>query len=98
MLLLTGRGRDFVFEDVPARPAPSLLRGFSAPVKLSGCRRTGCGFLAAHDTDPFVRWDSGQQYATQRLLEMVAAYASGERPALDPGVVEAARSALSSRR
>ena len=48
-----------------AAPVPSLLRGFSAPVKLSGMTPDRLRFLAAHDTDPFVRWESGQQYATQ---------------------------------
>ena len=95
MLMLTRTRQDFVLEGVQSRPAPSLFREFSAPVKLSGVSDTALRLLAARDSDPFVRWDSGQQYATQRLLEMVAAYASGERPALDPGVVEAARSALS---
>ena len=55
---------------------PSLLRGFSAPVKLSGIVRERLRFLAAHDTDPFVRWESGQQYATGVLLDMVAAMAA----------------------
>ena len=29
------------------------------------------GFLAAYDTDAFVRWESGQQYATQVLLAQI---------------------------
>ena len=42
LLLLEGAEQSFVFEDVPAPPVPSLLRGFSAPVRLRGCRATGC--------------------------------------------------------
>ncbi len=36
-------------------------------------------FLAAHDTDPFVRWESGQQYATQLLLDMVGGAGAAAR-------------------
>ncbi len=34
VLLLEVAKQDFVFTEVPERPVPSLLRGFSAPVKL----------------------------------------------------------------
>ena len=61
----------FVFEDVASRPVASLLRGFSAPVKLSGVADDDLRVLAAHDTDPFVRWESGQQLACGILLRMV---------------------------
>ncbi len=57
VLLLREAEQSFVFEDVPAAPVPSLLRGYSAPVKLAGVSRERLRFLAAHDTDPFVRWD-----------------------------------------
>ena len=82
------------FPDLPARPVPSLFRGFSAPVKLHGLSRPQLRFLATHDSDPFVKWDSGQQYATAVLLDMVAALRRGEVPAVDPGLVEMAAAAL----
>ena len=91
MLMLTDSRQDFVFDNVPSRPAPSLFREFSAPVKLSGVSDAALRILAAHDTDPFVRWDSGQHYATHHLLRMVAAPGAGS---LDPGVIETVRSAL----
>ena len=69
----TAAEQRFAFEDVPAAPVPSLLRGFSAPVKLAGVSRERLRFLATHDTDPFVRWESGQHYATAVLLDLVAA-------------------------
>ena len=68
-LLFGEAEQSFAFDDVAERPVPSLLRGFSAPVKLSGVPLAQLQFLAAHDTDPFVRWESGQQYATQLLLD-----------------------------
>ncbi|HYZ31008.1 MAG TPA: aminopeptidase N, partial [Crenalkalicoccus sp.] len=70
LLMLDAAERTFVFEDVPAPPIPSLLRGFSAPVRLKGVPRDRLRFLAVHDSDPFVRWDSGQHYATALILDM----------------------------
>jgi aminopeptidase N len=93
-LLFGEAEQSFEFDDVAVRPVPSLLRGFSAPVKLSGVPLADLRFLAAHDTDPFVRWESGQQYATHLLLEMAAAWRRDETPVLDPGVIEAAESTL----
>jgi aminopeptidase N len=93
-LLFNEAEQSFAFDDVAERPVPSLLRGFSAPVKLAGVPLEHLRFLAAHDTDPFVRWESGQQYASRVLLEMVAAWRRGETLELDPGVVEAARATL----
>ncbi|HYZ22930.1 MAG TPA: aminopeptidase N [Rhodopila sp.] len=94
VLLATDAVNRFEFLDVASPPAPSLLREFSAPVKLSGLSPERLRFLAAHDTDPFVRWDSGQQFATAMLLDMVAAIQAGDEPAVDPALIEAAASSL----
>jgi len=79
----------FQFSDVPERPVPSLLRGFSAPVKLKPQPRYRLKFLFVYDTDPFARWEAGQQLVTQLLLDMVRAFRHGEAMALDPEFVEA---------
>jgi aminopeptidase N len=64
--------RTFCFE-VGERPVPSLLRGFSAPVKLELERPAqDWYFLMTHDSDPFVRWDAGQQTAVAVLKGLVA--------------------------
>ncbi len=94
VLLLTQARQQFTFTDIARPPIPSLLREFSAPVKLRGLPPDQLRLLAAHDTDPFVRWDSGQQYATSSLLGMIAARARGETPNTDPGIIEAARATL----
>ena len=88
VLLADAAESRFVFEDVASPPVPSLLRGFSAPVRLSGVTPERLRFLARHDTDPFTRWDSGQQFATRVLLDMVAG------AAMDPGLVEAMAATL----
>jgi aminopeptidase N len=94
VLLATQAENRFEFVDVASPPVPSLLRDFSAPVKLSGLTPDRLRFLAAHDTDPFVRWESGQQFAATALLDMVAAIQAGRSPDVDPALIEAAASAL----
>src|SRR5438309_1288832 len=64
ILALADLRQSFHFVDVPAPPVPSLLRGFSAPVKLKDVPLNRLKFLAVHDTEPFARWEAGQQVAT----------------------------------
>jgi aminopeptidase N len=94
ILLLDGTAQEFVFEDVPAPPVPSLLRGFSAPVRLKGVPQERLRLLAVHDTDPFVRWDSGQQYAAAFMLEQVARVQRDEAPGFDPALADAVANTL----
>ncbi len=88
----------FRFVDVPAPPVPSLLRDFSAPVKLQGVPLDRLKFLAIHDTDPVARWDAGQQVATRVLLDRVEAHRRGRAedpmPSLDADLVAALRQTL----
>ena len=72
ILELTKERQTFVFTAVPEKPVPSILRNFSAPVILN-CDYTDdeLGFLMAHDSDAFNRWEAGQRLAMRRLLSMV---------------------------
>jgi aminopeptidase N len=76
----------FVFPDVESEPIPSLLRGFSAPVRL-GYDYTDAELLVVmgSDSDGFNRWD-----ATQKLFAKYA-LAGGEVP---PGFIAALRKVL----
>ena len=66
---LTDAETTFTFTGLDAKPVPSLLRGFSAPVILeSEPSSDELRFLMAHDSDSFVRWDAGQTYATRLIL------------------------------
>ncbi|WP_374298431.1 aminopeptidase N [Ferrovibrio sp.] len=73
LLSLTAAKQTFRFRGIPEPRALSLNRGFSAPVnikvKQSGVERA---FLMAHDSDAFARWEAGQQYATDLLLQRIA--------------------------
>jgi aminopeptidase N len=85
----------FRFVEVAAAPVPSLLRSFSAPVKLQGVALDRLKFLAIHDTDLVARWDAGQRAATQVLLERVALWrAKKPLPPLDPDLIAAMRHTL----
>jgi aminopeptidase N len=71
MLEMTRAVQSFRFEGLAARPIPSILRGFSAPVvldrKVSAAERA---FLLAHDTDPFNRWEAGRALAKDVMAAM----------------------------
>jgi aminopeptidase N len=59
----------FVFDNIPTKPVLSLLREFSAPVRLNyAYTDEELLFLLAKDSDPFSRWEAGFKLATQRLL------------------------------
>ncbi|MCH6256407.1 aminopeptidase N [Puniceicoccaceae bacterium K14] len=58
-----------VFENLIERPVVSLLRGFSAPVKMRWERSLGdLAFLSKYDKDAFNRWDAGQNFSKEILL------------------------------
>jgi aminopeptidase N len=62
VLELTEREQAFVFTDVPEKPVPSLLRNFSAPVKLDyNYSATDLLRIMTLDDDGFCRWDAAQQ-------------------------------------
>ncbi|MEM9256880.1 MAG: aminopeptidase N [Pseudomonadota bacterium] len=63
--------QQFVFEGVPERPVPALLRSFSAPVRLEYdySLEDYCA-LMGRDADGFVRWDSAQALATKVLQSL----------------------------
>ena len=87
---LTESNHSFVFNNVPEHPALSLNRGFSAPVKLNfPIDADELRFLAAHDRDPFNRWQAVQTLAMTLLKSNVATLRSGGAPRLDQGLMDA---------
>jgi aminopeptidase N len=64
----------FDFSDLKGDVVPSILRNFSAPVKLvpaSDIDESELAFLACHDTDGFNRWDSAQRLYTCAILKVM---------------------------
>ena len=87
---LTEPSRSFVFTDIAEPPIPSLNRNFSAPVKLTlPVEADDLRFLAAHDRDPFNRWQAVQTLAMVLLTENVAALRRGAAAREDAGLMTA---------
>ncbi len=81
VLELTEEVQTFAFEGLAARPVPSVLRGFSAPVVLvRDVAPDERAFLLAHDTDPFNKWEAGRALAKDLLARMVT---EGAQPGPD---------------
>lgn len=92
VLVLDSERTRATFVDIDAAPVPSLLRGFSAPVVLDAqLDDAELLVLLAHDSDPFNRWEAGQQLALRRLL---AAVQGGGAIVLDAPFVDAMRKLL----
>jgi aminopeptidase N len=90
VLSVTEAEQTFTFVDVSEKPLPSLLRGFSAPVKLSfPYDRDQLMFLMQHDSDGFNRWDATQQLAVQVLQELIGQHQAGQPLVLDQRLVQA---------
>ncbi|MEJ2346990.1 MAG: aminopeptidase N [Gammaproteobacteria bacterium] len=95
VLRLGGAEEEYRFVNVPEAPLPSLLRGFSAPVRLEyPYSDEELGFLMAHDSDLFNRWEAGQQLSTRVALALLRDLQAGEPLALSAALVEAYRRLL----
>jgi aminopeptidase N len=95
VLSLTAPTHTFTFVDVPTRPVPSLLRGFSAPVNLRyDYDEAALTLLMGHDSDPFNRWEAGQRLASGILLRGTQAIAHGESMHVPAGFIDAFRRVL----
>eukprot|EP00250_Pteridium_aquilinum_P001960 c12173_g1_i1 orf=266-3235(+) len=87
--------QEFVFTDIPERPVPSLLRSFSAPVRLvSDLTDDNLLFLLAHDSDEFNRWEAGQTMARKLILSLVSNVQNGEKLAVSDDFLNGLRSIL----
>ena len=70
---LSTQKRTIVFENAPSRPVVSLLRGFSAPVRLAPPQSAeDLGRLLAHDSDSFNRWQAAQSLALRSIFARIA--------------------------
>jgi aminopeptidase N len=86
---------EFIFKNVPEKPVPSLLRGYSAPVRLdSDLSESDLFFLLANDSDEFNRWEAGQVLARKLMLSLVADFQQQKTLILNPKFVDGLRSIL----
>ncbi len=95
VLQVTEAEQSFTFVGLAEKPLPSLLRGFSAPVKLNfPYNRDQLMFLMQHDEDGFNRWEAGQQLSVQVLQDLVGQHQRGEQLVLDDRLITAFRTLL----
>jgi aminopeptidase N len=98
VVVLTEAAQSVTFEGIATPPVLSLNRGFSAPVKIVADQSADdLRFLAAHDTDPFNRWQAVQTLATSLLIDNVAAVRAGRTPRQDDGLLAALKAILTDR-
>ena len=95
VLNVTEEFQSFVFDNVPYQPVPSLLREFSAPVKLdynwSDFQLT---FLMRHARNDFSRWDAAQSLLAIHIKMNVARHQQGQPLSLPLHVADAFRAVL----
>jgi len=97
VLLLQTEEELFRFSGLSAAPVPALLRNFSAPVKLDyPYSKDDYAVLMAHEPDPFCRWEAGQSLTAQLLLKLVEDLQNQRELAIDPDLVNAFKTLLTS--
>ncbi|XP_048445290.1 puromycin-sensitive aminopeptidase isoform X4 [Pyrus x bretschneideri] len=96
VLRVTKKEEEFIFSDVSERPIPSLLRGYSAPIRLeTDLTDSDLFLLLAYDSDKFNRWEAGQVLARKLMLNLVADFQQNKPLVLNPKFVLGLRSILS---
>ena len=95
ILQLTEAEQRFVFKNLTEQPIVSLLRGFSAPVKLVMERSLEeLAFLLSFDPDTFNRWEAGQQLAGQIITGLISDVQAGRELHINPIIVNAFKQVL----
>lgn len=95
VLNVTQETQTFVFEHVPEQPIPSLLREFSAPVKLEyAYTDQELSFLMTHASNEFARWDAGQMLLAKYIRSHVVSVQQGKSIELPDAVIDAFRGVL----
>ncbi|HHI5024637.1 TPA: aminopeptidase N [Vibrio parahaemolyticus] len=85
----------FVFENVADQPVPSLLREFSAPVKLEyDYSDAELIFLMKHATNDFARWDASQMLLAKYIRQNVTNVQTGSEVQLSEDLIDAFRGVL----
>jgi aminopeptidase N len=95
ILQLTESEQAFIFDNLTEQPVVSILRGFSAPVKLVMKRSLEeLAFLLSYDSDTFNRWEAGQQLAGQIIAGLISDVQNNREMQLNPIMVSAFRQVL----
>lgn len=99
VLELKNTEQDFTFNNVSDKPILSILRGFSAPVKITTLRnRSELSFLFANDSDDYNRWNAGQELALDIILSNIKEYQAGNELSIDQDYISAFQKTLCNNR
>jgi len=80
----------FTFTGIPGQVVPSLLRGFSAPVKINfDYSDDELLFLWANDSDPFSKWNAGEELAVRLLKCLIDDFQAGRPLTVSPSYTAA---------
>lgn len=97
VLSLTETEQQFVFEGLESEPIPSLLRGFSAPVRLRyDYSRADLLFLMVNDSDGFNRWNASQLLTIGLIDELQADLKAGRELSFPQSLLDAYSGVLDS--
>ncbi len=95
VLVLDMPSASVAFTGIAERPALSINRGFSAPIRLdTDLTGDDLAFLAAHDSDPFNRWQALQTISMRLLIDNVARLRAGKSTCGDDKLMLALASIL----
>lgn len=95
LLEITKSKQRFTFRGLKEKPVPSVLRNFSAPVKLDIAHNKDAHMrLVTSDTDGFCRWDAAQQLAISEIERVKQQLTQEPSPDLDDGFINVWRQIL----
>jgi aminopeptidase N len=87
LIVLDSAEAEFTFPGFAARPVLSINRGYSAPVAIDAAQsEADLVFLAAHDDDPFARYEALQSLIVRHLVAVLGG--------LDQAAQDAGRQAI----
>jgi len=94
-IVLDKATQTFTFDEVPSAPIPSLLGGFSAPVKLTyPYQHSDLILLMTQDEDLFNRWDCAQRIGLEAIYNLMAAYQEDKALVAPADFIEAYKALL----
>ena len=88
----------FCFKNIVKKPVPSLLRDFSAPVRLEyDYTDEELIFLMEHDSDLVSRWDAAQYYISRFIMRLMDQKTSGLDMVLDQQYIKVIQKLINNR-
>jgi len=95
LLVLKENEQEFIFENINEKPTPSLLRGFSAPVKIHyDYSYEALAFLLKNDSDDFNRWEAGQNLLQNTIQSLLDNKIEASKITISTTLVDAIRAIL----